>query len=1442
MASNRKTTLFTRQDGTKLTVPPNHVNEMSHDQIDMVSGSFGVIANNTNLNVFANNFTDGTSPILADKNSKIEVEQSLSTGKNNEIDNSKFVVALENNNIQVDDKSETNSKTRITRKSATDISNSTNFPSPNPGYVDIYKTVNEQNLALINTDIIAAAEVVNNGIDTEMAALSTGILLQDTTIDLSTTYKQFYNIDISKSGTNFTKFLNNLPRDLNGKTLTFKFNNNFTDTCIFNRFYGGTIDLQGNYSGLIEFIECQNVIFNNFTANSILTFTDCDNVILSGGTYQQLNVYRSKCHCIKSSFKGNPIVADNEGAQVLFDQCTINNNKLITFSKGSQVSSINRVSTTQELLNKNFTSETKAGMNSNKDIENLTNHFHITAEHINNTYPIGSVYGWPRAYTRGDIKRAINGNVFPDTYQVGVIPTIAGLTSNYLPSGDLPLDMSGSYDKSPYVYGSSNYFSTHGVKPVGIQTSTGKTMFCSFDWYRLYSSDDNNSGSGFASGYPSSSVYDDINNNNLIKESNLKNERNIYNAVLTDSEIYLSLYEIDPGNVHASRRASITLTWSIAENGFAINTIINGNNPDINIKLNLNLSGLKKYIPSNLLNYAYISFYVTGNKNPNDDGFKTYYYSDPEGVGKKPITFVGYGSRPWALNNIVLYVPYVSITSKIHYISISLQNPLKNVVGDGGYQKRSVAGNARYDYDMGPQYPGTTSYIRMSPASRNSNATQDDWYLFSDTILTVKTGNSYKSKSIDNYKEYITVNDNLYEDILKSYYFTSNFGNSVDYLVHDIGKHTTTLLNMGKKTASGAVTVTTSPQIYTKAVAGLKDWHYETVNESLVRFNKDTYTQVQNINFGNDIPSFVMTPEISVTNTFNILNFNTMYDFTDSIQFINGINGTPNDGTPITGALFFPLTPRSTTKSKNEYTKSIINEAFVTNVFPENNNDIPQSPLEFQNAMVRMIARHELMCSCDEVFEIINGLNITSDIYTYYNCTTNGVSKLALDQNAKSSYPPRDTNYWLSGFSDEAKLYFESSVGAAYPMIVGDLLSNSEILSSGVDFSLHNPKDEDSDTYLPFSSAPTKLNATPTYFGIPYLIKDDYGSITYDDNGTEYDCASFVGGQTELNKIDELKGYVGTALSWNGSLNLTNSTAKKGFFARNIELPKINNIWKIHNKLYNGDIKFPLKLHYTRLFELNNRIDSYDINLSYKNMYSNTNLFLETAKDNNTLKTICNSLANEISRNHNNGVIIITYTPKSDNDNGVAYQHVFTNISSENYNSVCSALRSYQDDIHGFDGSYKTTITFNNAWEWEIFYRYYTHKLFFVMSKLNRYYRKALNTGDLERLISTLNIIKFSKTTAFTGCTGKIRGGGGEFNTTSDAGPDIVRIIGQLIYPVGQLETDTKRGITYVRMNYSTGISIDKNHLFVDRGKWGENDFSMNSICSGDHYNQIRDN
>ena len=186
----------------------------------------------------------------------------LGEQENNEIDNSKFVVALENNNIQVDDKSETNSKTRITRKSATDISNSTNFPSPNPGYVDIYKTVNEQNPALINTDIIAAAEVVDNGIDTEMAALSTGILLQDTTIDLSTTYKQFYNIDISKSGVNFNKFLNNLPRDLNGKTLTFKFNNNFSDTCIFNRFYGISFrfKIHIHFYVIISYIFYSNII------------------------------------------------------------------------------------------------------------------------------------------------------------------------------------------------------------------------------------------------------------------------------------------------------------------------------------------------------------------------------------------------------------------------------------------------------------------------------------------------------------------------------------------------------------------------------------------------------------------------------------------------------------------------------------------------------------------------------------------------------------------------------------------------------------------------------------------------------------------------------------------------------------------------------------------------------------------------------------------------------------------------------------------------------------------------------------------------------------------------------------------------------------------------------------------------------------------------------
>ena len=107
MTSNRKTIILEQQNSKKTTVTPNALNEMNHDQMDMVSGSFGVIANNTNLNVFASNFSNGTAPILTEKNSTVEVEQSSATGKKSNVDNSKFVVAIDNNNIQIDNESET---------------------------------------------------------------------------------------------------------------------------------------------------------------------------------------------------------------------------------------------------------------------------------------------------------------------------------------------------------------------------------------------------------------------------------------------------------------------------------------------------------------------------------------------------------------------------------------------------------------------------------------------------------------------------------------------------------------------------------------------------------------------------------------------------------------------------------------------------------------------------------------------------------------------------------------------------------------------------------------------------------------------------------------------------------------------------------------------------------------------------------------------------------------------------------------------------------------------------------------------------------------------------------------------------------------------------------------------------------------------------------------
>lgn len=563
MTSNRKTIILEQQNSKKTTVTPNVLNEMNHDQMDMVSGSFGVIANNTNLNVFASNFSNGTAPILTEKNSNVEVEQSSATGKNSNVDNSKFVVAIDNNNIQVDNESEI--KSRITRKSAVDISNSINFPSPNPRFAD-FSTVSEANGAKqTSSSIITAGSVVNNGIDLGITSPSAGILLKNTIIDLRSSYITFYGVDISTNKEALNEFIKNLPRDLNGNILTFKLDKEkFRFDLNFEKFFGGKIVISGSYKGNINFTECKNVVFDEFEYDyGKITFKYCENVRTVYGVFTgQFDIFQSKCHFINGKFRRttNPnasekyaIIHRNENAQVLFDHCDIADEVLVTVSHGSQISSVNVGKPSRDLLDKNFKSENRSLINDIRDAEHTTNHFHIVNEHAMNSYPVGSVYGWPRAFTRGDIKRAIISGNLPDNWQIGVIPTISGLTSNYFPSGDLPLDMTGSYTNSPYKLAATSYETIHGITPVGIQTSTNLTVFCEFDWYQLYK--ENNPASF-------ENDYKNINLNETIKNSNIVTDSVDVHKSLVTKDLYFYLKWVDVDNIHARKRAERKIRYN----------------------------------------------------------------------------------------------------------------------------------------------------------------------------------------------------------------------------------------------------------------------------------------------------------------------------------------------------------------------------------------------------------------------------------------------------------------------------------------------------------------------------------------------------------------------------------------------------------------------------------------------------------------------------------------------------------------------------------------------------------------------------------------------------------------------------------------------------------------------------------------------------------------
>ena len=1415
-----------KQDSNKKTVSPVISSEISLNtpytitQMDMVSGSYGIIANNTELNVFGSTVKNGSAPILAEDTSMIEVEQSTFTGKNNNVDNSKVVIGINDNNILVDQINDS-SKNRITREAAIDKSNSVNFPSPGPGYLSSYKTVLENNADDSTEDFnnpIACAPLVNDGINFEMGNTSGSILRMSYTIDLTKQHKDFYGKDSYNSYNSFVTFINNLPRDLNGHKLTIIFDTTFSGNITFNKFYGGILEIQGSYNGQLIFNQCQNINFNNFNTSARITFSDCPNIISTNGTFNgQFTVNRSKCHFISGNFNANPVIASNELAHILFDQCNIVG-KLCVSSNGSQISSVNPVNTSDELMNKNFSAETTTENTINA--KHSSNHYHISMEHDTNSYPIGVVYGWPRAYTRGDLKRAITRGGANLNWQVSVLPTISGLTSNYFPAGDLPLDMFGDYNVSPY--NTTNYNNTHNLTPVGIQTISGFSGLSVFDWYKCYN-DSFEAETQFPENYAINSVRNSMNNLIQINASDLYTEQNISNMLLNVPNVYVSLDKVDPGKASASRTASITIEIAISNQGFKVISTTTNSYTGTDIYYTINISGLARYIPENLRKFVRFEYL----KNTEQDSLT--------GCQSKPFkakSRIG----TWRFANCKLYVPYVSVLGHIKYALITpqflftLRDSNNNIISNYSYSKPY---SDRYDVNPDPIYPNVLSYINLSPVPRNiSGLIADDWYLFSDSILAIKCGNTYKSRGINNYYD-TYCGDSEYEDINHTYpYFMSICGTNTKF-IHDIGQ-SSTVLNMS--TQKGALITRDDPDIYINAIAAIGDPHYEPLDKS-ESGNGDFYL----VRFSGSEASIAcpngVTADQSVYNTFNALEYNSLiYENNAVISYYNereNVGGFNN-------IKVYPLQSR-----RNENTAPEINDD-CANIFVdkyETNKTKNASVLRFHPNMTHMIMRHSLLRSCEEFFTTINGIRIAANSYHYYK-TPN-----TFDKNIDTTWPPNNAGY-LNGFSNAVKNIFNNTVGNMYPMVTGDFTpALSTYTALNVNDKFHQ-SETNPDVYLPFTSL-HRNNLRPVYFGIPYVVSDSYGDITYaftNSNNTDFtnlkfnSCSSVLGGQPNLGNNSAL------AMPYFNKYKIS-ANDKDGYFLNSNALLTINNLYKIHEKIINSsslenaiaDGTSAIVIRYNRRFAIETGYPaSYGIKFTYyNNVYDTRGWSVESLIDDiDSFKNSITALRAHLnSVNPNNAAIKIDYKGAQE------FSHIFTNINNYNKGELIASLdaaNTKKVEEAGFEGSYYTYIVFKTPYEWEIFYKHYMHKNYFIISKLNRFYR-CFTTQDRDNVaknISLLNIIQFNPTAVFYGSASeKLMAHGSNYNITNEDGVSYMfRLVGQMYYPIGSYTPRQNNMLIETNDGPDSSSRIQDNELFIDKGNWARDDFSLDSILGSSAY------
>ncbi len=423
-----------------------------------------------------------------------------------------------------------------------------------------------------------------------------------------------------------------------------------------------------------------------------------------------------------------------------------------------------------------------------------------------------------------------------------------------------------------------------------------------------------------------------------------------------------------------------------------------------------------------------------------------------------------------------------------------------------------------------------------------------------------------------------------------------------------------------------------------------------------------------------------------------------------------------------------------------------------------------------------------------------------------------------------TAWPP---NNYMNGLSNEILNIFNGTVGMAYPLITGDLISETLINTQ-----IYSFYDGTNTSYnIPWTKAPTQFS-TPQYYGIPYI-----SGIFYQIENNEWsDCTSYLGGQPEI------VYYSATAMPPYDNYNINSSTTE--FMKSSIPLITVNNLHKIRKKLIStygnvisGNKDINLNIMYNRDFFFIPSIA--DCTVTYTD-----GSFSDSAGriDYNNATTISNvfiNLSNIISRSHNNGIIKLLYDKT---ENSPEFSYYYTNVNNSNYNSIINILKSASFQ-QGQTHTYSTTIHFSKIWDWNIFYQTYMHKLYFVISKLNAFYKAVFtdnNKNNFSLNNSFANITNFNQTSLYFGNSNKY-----EINVTNitfnDINNDIrnfTSLVGQMYYPIGTYSnaqtTDLSGNILNIGITMLNSNSFNKKdkEFFTDANSWAANDFSMKSILN----------